>query len=335
MAGLKLSSPRLRRLARIGVGVIVVAAIVATLGTGPFIHGVTSVSLFSVVVAVALTGVATASAVWRWRTVASGLGLELSWRGAIAAYYRSQFLNAVLPGGVVGDVHRAYRHGRRSGSVALAARAVATERIAGQVVQFVLVGLVLSMLGLNSPLHALAWVVGGLAVLLVIAIAIVATANSGRRLLRRELDLLGQLFGNPRRSVQIVASSILVLASHATVFIVACIATGIRAPLSELVALALIALTAAALPINVGGWGPREGAAASAFAVVGLGADAGVAASTAFGVLATIAVLPGAVVLVVSRIGVARSRRRSRAADSSPFTQPLTETQSSREEVHA
>jgi uncharacterized membrane protein YbhN (UPF0104 family) len=311
MAGLKLSSPSLRRLARIGAGVIVVAVIVATLGTGPFIRGVTSISLFSVVVAVVLMGVATASAVWRWRTVASGLGLELSWRGAIAAYYRSQFLNAVLPGGIVGDVHRAYRHGRRSGSVALAARAVATERIAGQVVQFVLVALVLSVLGLNSPLHALAWVVGGVAGLLVIATAIVATGARGRRLLRRELDLLGQLFGNPRRSVQIVASSILVVASHATMFIVACVATGVQAPPSELVALALIALTAAALPINVGGWGPREGAAASAFAAVGLGAATGVAASITFGVLAMIALLPGAVVLVAARVAAARKFRRA------------------------
>jgi uncharacterized membrane protein YbhN (UPF0104 family) len=331
MAGLKLSSPRLRRLARIGAGVILVAAIVATLGAGPFIRGLTSISWFSVAVAVVLSGLATASAVWRWRTVASGLGLELSWRGAIAAYYRSQFLNAVLPGGVVGDVHRAYRHGRRSGSVALAARAVATERIAGQVVQFVLVALVLSLLGVNSSLPALAWVVGGVAVLLVIAIAIVAMAARGRRLLRRELDLLGQLFGNPRRSVQIVASSILVLASHTTLFIVACVATGVHAPLSELVALALVALTAAAVPINIGGWGLREGAAASAFAAVGLGAGAGVAASTAFGVLATIAVLPGAAIVVVSRIEEARSHRRS----TDPFTQPLIEPQSSREEVNA
>jgi uncharacterized membrane protein YbhN (UPF0104 family) len=331
MAGLKLLSPRLRRLARIGAGVIVVAAIVATLGTGPFIHGVTSVSLFSVAVALALTGVATVSAVWRWRAVASGLGLELSWRGAIAAYYRSQFLNTVLPGGVVGDVHRAYRHGRRSGSVALAARAVATERIAGQVVQFVLVALVLSLLGLNSPLHALAWVVGGVVLLLVIAIGIVATVVRGRRLLLRELDLLGQLFGNPRRAVQIVASSILVVASHATVFIVACLATGVHAPLSELVALALIALTAAALPINVGGWGPREGAAASAFAAVGAGAGAGVAASTTFGVLATIALLPGAVVLVAARVRAARKLRRA-----SNFPEPEEQvTEPMIEEVHA
>jgi uncharacterized membrane protein YbhN (UPF0104 family) len=313
---------RLKSLARIGAGVVVLAGIVATVGAGPFVHGVTSVSWPTVVIAVALTGVATLSAVWRWRVVASGFGLELSWMGATAAYYRSQFLNAVLPGGIVGDAHRAYRHGRRAGNVALAARAVATERIAGQAVQFVIIALVLSTLGLSSPLRVLAWIVGGAAALLVIAIGIVATVSRGRRLLRRELELLRQIFGDLRRSLKIVASSLFVVASHTSVFVVACVATGVHAPMSELVALALIALTISALPINVGGWGPREGAAASAFAAVGLGAGAGVAASTTFGVLATIAVLPGAVVLIATRIGAARTRRR--AVDATAI-QPLRE----------
>jgi glycosyltransferase 2 family protein len=325
MAGLKSVSPRARGWARIGAGIIVVAAIVATVGAGPFIRGLTSVSAVPVVVAVLLTGIATASAAWRWRVVAAGLGLELSWRGAIAAYYRSQFLNAVLPGGVVGDIHRAYRHGRRSGDVALAARAVVTERIAGQLVQCALTLVVLAALGLASPLHGLAWVIGGVAVLLVIATAIVATAAGGRRFLRRELRMLRQLFRDPGRSVQIVASSIVVVVSHTTVFVVACLATGVHASLTEMVALALIVLSAAALPINVGGWGPREGAAASAFAVVGLGAGAGVAASTTFGVLATIALLPGAAVLLVDRIRVARTRRPPSTTTEKPITERLIE----------
>ena len=36
---------------------------------------------------------------------------------AVAAYYRSQFLNTTLPGGVLGDVHRGVRHGRDAGDV--------------------------------------------------------------------------------------------------------------------------------------------------------------------------------------------------------------------------
>ena len=92
------------------------------------------------------------------------------------------------------------------------------------------------------------------------------------------------------------------VAAHSATFVVACLAVGIEASPRDLVALAVIALAAASLPINIGGWGPREAVSASAFAVIGLGAGAGLAASTAFGVLTVIAVLPGAAVMVVDRI---------------------------------
>ena len=323
MARLRSVSPRIRRLARIAAGVIVVVAIVATVGAGPFIRGLTSVSPLSVAAALLLTGIATAAAAWRWRVVAAGLGLELSWRGAIAAYYRSQFLNTVLPGGVIGDIHRAYRHGRRSGDLALAARAVVTERAAGQLVQFALATVVLTLLGLTSPFRGLAWVAGGVMAIILIGIAIIATTARGRHFLDRELRMLSELFRDPGRFVQIVASSTVVVASHTAVFVIACVGTGVHASLTELFAIALIVLCAAAVPINVGGWGPREGAAASAFAVVGLGAAAGVAASTAFGVLATIALLPGAAVLLADRIRVARAHR----LPTQPADEEITERQ--------
>ena len=56
-------------------------------------------------------------------------------------------------------------------------------------------------------------------------------------------------------------------------------------------------LLAAALP-NVGGWGPREGVTAWAFAAAGLGASLGVATAVVYGVMVFVASLPGAAVLV-------------------------------------
>ena len=68
-----------------------------------------------------------------WSRAASASALPLP--AAVAAYYRSQFLNTTLPGGVLGDVHRGVRHGRDAGDAGAALRAVAWERAAGQVVQ--------------------------------------------------------------------------------------------------------------------------------------------------------------------------------------------------------
>jgi glycosyltransferase 2 family protein len=56
-------------------------------------------------------------------------------------------------------------------------------------------------------------------------------------------------------------------------------------------------MQAAALP-NVGGWGPREGVTAWAFAAAGLGASLGVATAVAYGVMVFVASLPGAAVLL-------------------------------------
>jgi glycosyltransferase 2 family protein len=72
-------------------------------------------------------------------------------------------------------------------------------------------------------------------------------------------------------------------------------------PPLQLLPLGLVVLLAAAIPLNVGGWGPREGAAAWVFAATEWGAAAGASVATAFGVLTLVAVLPGAVVLLAGR----------------------------------
>ncbi len=291
-----------RRVIPVALGVAVVVGVVLTVGADPFARGLAAVSPASIVAVALLTAVSTAATATRWRTVAAGLGLRLRWTEAVVAYYRSQFLNSVLVGGVLGDVHRAYRHGNGSVDLALAARAVATERIAGQVVQFVLVTAVLASLGLTSAASGMAWIAGLIVALVALALVIALATTRGRRVLRRELAAVRRVFSEPRRALVVVGSSVVAIASLVAMFVIAALAAGVSAGPGELIALALVALSAAALPFNVGGWGPREAAAASTFAVIGLGPEAGVAASTAFGVLTLIAVAPGALVLVADRI---------------------------------
>ena len=84
--------------------------------------------------------------------MARGLGIDLPLGPAVAAYYRSLFLNVTLPGGVVGDVHRGISHGRDTSDVGRGLRAVAWERSAGQVVQVVVTVAVL--LVVPSPVQA-------------------------------------------------------------------------------------------------------------------------------------------------------------------------------------
>ncbi|MFL6152616.1 MAG: hypothetical protein ACJ72B_09560, partial [Ornithinibacter sp.] len=61
-------------------------------------------------------------------------------------------------------------------------------------------------------------------------------------------------------------------------------------------------LVMSALPLNLAGWGPREGAAAWVFAAAGLGAASGLATAVAFGAIALVGTLPGAALLLAGRL---------------------------------
>jgi hypothetical protein len=116
-------------------------------------------------------------------------------------------------------------------------------------------------------------------------------------------------------------TSALALSGHLLVFVLATRIAGVHAPLHELLPLAAVVLLAAGLPTNVAGWGPREGVAAWAFAAAGFGAAAGVTTAVVYGVMATVATLPGVAVL----LGGYRTRDRARSATPARDTPVLEE----------
>ncbi len=305
----------------IGPGVVlaVVFPVLAwRLGTGPFLEGVRSVDAQALAAATGIGVLTTVCCAWRWRTVARALEVELSLGAAVAAYYRSLFLNVTLPGGVVGDVHRGLSHGRDARDVGRALRAVAWERLAGQVVQIVLT--VVILLVLPSPVHsAMPLVVLGLLVAVAGLFLVArlrpggASASAWARARRTVVaDIKGALLA-PHARLGIALASALVVAGHAVTFMIAARTAGTTAPLSLMVAIALLAMMAMTLP-NVGGWVPREGVTAWAFAAAGLGAGHGVTTAVVYGVMVFVASLPGAVVLLVVWLRTSRlpARRRSK-----------------------
>ena len=285
------------------VAAATLTVLVWRLGASPFLDGLRAVDAWALAAASGLAVLTTTCCAWRWRVVARGLGVDLPLATAVAAYYRSLFLNVTLPGGVVGDVHRGYSHGRETSDVGRGLRAVAWERSAGQVVQVVLTVAVL--LVLPSPVHAVMplVVLALVAVAAGLALAVLvrpAGARSRWARLRRAAarDLREALLAR-RAWPAIALASALAVAGHAATFLIAARSAGVTAPTSEMLPLALLVMQAAALP-NVGGWGPREGVTAWAFAAAGLGASLGVATAVVYGVMVFVASLPGAAVLAVA-----------------------------------
>ncbi|HEY7198033.1 MAG TPA: lysylphosphatidylglycerol synthase domain-containing protein [Gaiellaceae bacterium] len=291
--------------------------VVWRLGTGPFLDGARAVDGAALAAGAGLGAVATVSCAWRWTIVARRLNLRLSLPVAVAAYYRSLFLNLTLPGGVVGDVHRGVDHGREVGAVGLALRAVAWERTAGQVVQAVLTVAVLAVLPspVRSSLPAIAIALGATAIVVLVVVRARPSGRSRWARARRAIarDVRAALLAR-RAWPGIVLASALVVAVHAVTFVIAARTAGTNAPVSLLLPLALLAMLAMTLP-SIAGWGPREGATAWVFAAAGLGAGRGVATAVVYGVMVLVASLPGALVLVAAWLPRAPFARPGGAAD--------------------
>jgi uncharacterized membrane protein YbhN (UPF0104 family) len=190
---------------------------------------------------------------------------------------------------------------------------------------------VLVLLAQPTPLaSALGDVLGGNAVsgvvvagLAAVALAVWLVRGSRASRIRRALrtglaTVRGGLLG-PRGWFAVVALSLAALVGYLAMFVVAARAAGSQASLGELLPLLVLSLLAMGLPVNVGGWGPREGVAAVAFGAVGFGATLGLTVAVVYGVLSLISCLPGLGVLLLRR-----SRRVGPPAGFVPAVRPHT-----------
>jgi uncharacterized membrane protein YbhN (UPF0104 family) len=263
---------------RVVGGAVVLGVLVLHVGARPFLVGLERVDPFALAVALVVTSVTTVCCARRWVVVSATIGADPPRLGtAVAAYYRSQLVNATVPGGVVGDVRRGVRH-RLGGGIGTGLRAVVWERSAGTLVHGAATALVLLLM----------WVVPSAARPWAAAAAVVAATLllAGLRTGLREVCLL----------------SLVAMAGHVLLFVVAARTVGVDQPTSTLVPVALVVLLASVVPTNIAGWGPREGAAAWAFAGVS-DAGQGVTVSVVYGVMALVAVLPGLVLREATRHG--------------------------------
>lgn len=247
----------------------------------------------------------------RWRRTAARLDVPLGKRRALADYYIAGFANQVLPGGVLGDAGRAWRHSRSSGQTGPAVRAVILERASGQAMLLlaVLVTLVATAPGQRllellierlNPSTKPAWMAVALGLVLLGALTFIVTRH-GR--LPRWLTSLGRdanhaLLARRAWPIQLLLS-LIVLASYCAMFAFAGRMIGAEVSTSMLFVLAPVVLLAMLLPISVAGWGVRETAAAGVWVAMGWPAAEGVAISVAYGVLCLVASLPGAVFSVL------------------------------------
>ncbi|MDW3224716.1 MAG: lysylphosphatidylglycerol synthase transmembrane domain-containing protein [Paracoccaceae bacterium] len=227
----------------------------------------------------------------RWQIVADALGIKLSFGHALAEYYLAQLANLALPGGVLGDVSRAYRI-RKKLDLARAAQSVAAERLIGQIFMFTLTTIAF-ICALIMP-GGMAWSkwawLGVCAVVLVAALAIATTRFQTAT--SRFLQLCVDLSRQPR----LIALSLLIAILLIFSFYACARATHTIIRSDAWFTVIPLILCSMLIPLSVGGWGWREGAAAALFPLIGADPSAGIAAGIAYGAVMTLAALPAVLI---------------------------------------
>lgn len=245
---------------------------------------------------------------WRWRFTAGRLALFLPLKLAVREYYLALFLNQVLPGGVLGDISRAWRHARGIEQPGSAIRAVVIERASGQLIVLLAAPACLLSLSIMPPLSpSPVMVIAVLALVVVATIALCLRSTIRQRWLRPWWADLRQGLLSPSALPTQLISSALVLLSCVVVFWAAARGIGEEAPLAVLAPLFPLVLLAMLIPLSFAGWGLREGAAGMLWALAGLDPAQGVAAAIAYGLTVLLGSLPGAWVLWSSE----KTKRRS------------------------
>ncbi|MEJ5944392.1 lysylphosphatidylglycerol synthase domain-containing protein [Pseudokineococcus basanitobsidens] len=263
---------------RTAAALLLLGAVVLVVGGEPFREGARVLAPWPVVAALGLGTTATAAQSMRWRAVLRGYpgAAAMTRTRAFAEYLRAQALDVLLPSGVAGSVTRAVRgRGAAQGGLRASAAAVLGERATG----FALV-LAAGALAV-APVHRVGGALLGAAALVSAGVAVPAL---------RRVD--------GRTRLAVVGWSVLAVVPLLLLFSVAAteVLDGLGA--GQVVALAVAALAGMAVPVSVGGFGPREVVTGATAAGTGLAASDGVAAAVAYGLLVAVSAVPGVLLLL-------------------------------------
>lgn len=256
--------------------------------------------LFAGALAVAVA--ANAVSAWRWAQLAQALDLRAPYLPLASAYAQGIAVNVLLPGATLGgDALRALRLAQLGNAGVPSALSVVLDRASG-----------LWVLCVASTAATLLWLAAGGAPpaplaprafwLYVAALALFASAPwwpwrgigrlgaaVGLRRLAQRVQPWALSVATRRAAIaRTLPLSLAVQLLSATALWLCALAAGGAVSWGATLAVAAPVFVAAALPLSIGGFGPRESAAAVAFALIGAPAAVGVAAALLYGLTAVV-----------------------------------------------
>jgi uncharacterized membrane protein YbhN (UPF0104 family) len=283
------------------------AGTVLVVGAGPFWARLRELDVRWLAVGLAITVVQFVLLAARWWFVAAKLGVPLSYRRALSEYYLSTLLNYVVPLGMFGVALRAVRHLERSAPenekppIARVVLAIVLERASGQLALFaVALGATPDLwraVSLTTNPHPAATGAALGVVVLVVALAGWALGKGRFARFREAARSGGRVLFRPSSLLVHVPLSLVLVATHVALFIVAARSIGLDLATGPAFRIVPPVLVVSTLPTLFGGFGVREAAAAGLYHLTGLSAADGASISFVYGSVSLLASVPGVLAL--------------------------------------
>ena len=272
----QLPRPRLGAAAKIGVRVIVSAALLVLLiikipadSIQPKDTHAGTLTFLAVGIAVTLAGFVLSA--WRWQRVLAVFDIHVPLRTLLAIYLAGQFVGNVLPSTIGGDVLRISRAAKATGTTDVAFASVVIERLTGFIALPVLtlVGYLLEPTLRHAPHAWIAIAIAAATVLgLLVILVIAGSTQLAGRFARHQnwMRFIGavhvgvdRIRREPRRGMSVIVAALAYQVAVVVSVWCAVHTLGISLPNAAVVAFIPAVACAQVLPISLSGLGIREG----------------------------------------------------------------------------
>ncbi len=250
---------------------------------------------------------------FRWRAVSRAVRAPLEFAQALRLFYIGAFFNQTLPSSVGGDAVRIYMAYKTGLDLKGAVNGVMLERVAAVLALVILVDVTQPFFLSEVDETTAGWLLPAVVLVTFAAVAGLIFLMMLDRLpasLRhwRIVRGLAHLGGDTRRVFLNPSSAAIALfwgiLTHVNVaFGVSILAAGLGLDITWLDCLVLMppVLLVTTLPISIAGWGVREGAMVTAFALIGVPAEGALVLSVLLGLIVVVIALPGGLVWLAGR----------------------------------
>jgi len=233
---------------------------------------------------------------YRWMYISQFTNLEISFSYSLKFYYISNFLNNVLPGGILGDLYRIYHTSedkKKLIELGKSFQSVLFERLSGQIVLFIVFLTSLTFYFLYY---------GKYTAFLYLFLFMISIVIISRLILRRKFKnfFKRNIFGKNFSSIfsgsifwQHFFYSFFVISSYISIYVITALSLKLNIDYFSFLVFTPLILFSMSIPISVGGWGVREVTALLVSFLLGLSASASVTVSIVYGLLNFLCSLPG------------------------------------------